>query len=180
MTVADPAVGTGSVKLLVVEDDVEVAKAINRRKLRADGMEVEVSIEPQASTAKLEAGLADWDVVLLDVGLPEHERHRRCSIGSARPAPMSSVIMLTGDRQREHRRGVHARGRVPLPDQAVPAVRAVDDGAVRGALLAAAPPARQRARASATADSMLIGDVGRRCASCAPRSSASPIRTCRS
>ncbi len=95
MTLVDPAAGTGAVKLLVVEDDVEVAKAINRR-MSAEGMEVETSIEGAGIVAKLDAGHAPWDVVVLDVGLPDISGmdllHRFRETGA-----LSSVIMLSGD-----------------------------------------------------------------------------------
>ncbi|HTR50187.1 MAG TPA: sigma-54 dependent transcriptional regulator [Kofleriaceae bacterium] len=84
------------VKCMIVEDDSEVARAIARR-LGADGVEVEVSAEAKPVLARLDAGLADWDVVILDVGLPDANgvdvllRFR--DVGA-----LSSVVMLTGDR----------------------------------------------------------------------------------
>jgi len=82
-------------KVMVVEDDEEVARAVARR-LGADHHEVEVSSDPMPIIARLGADLADWDVVILDVGLPnmsglEVLRHFR-EAGS-----LASVIMLTGD-----------------------------------------------------------------------------------
>jgi DNA-binding NtrC family response regulator len=83
-------------KVMVVEDDDDVARAI-ARKLGSDGLEVEVASEPQTIIARLDADLADWDVVLLDVGLPGMSGidvlKRFREVGSS-----SSVIMLTGDR----------------------------------------------------------------------------------
>ncbi len=83
-------------KVMVVEDDEDVARAI-ARKLGADGYEVEVAREPQSVMARLDNDLADWDVVILDVGLPgisgiDVLKHFR-EVGS-----IASVIMLTGDR----------------------------------------------------------------------------------
>jgi DNA-binding NtrC family response regulator len=83
-------------KVMVVEDDEDVARAI-ARKLGLDGHEVELAREPRSVMARLDADLADWDVVILDVGLPgisgiEVLKHFR-AVGSA-----SSVVMLTGDR----------------------------------------------------------------------------------
>jgi len=83
------------VKVMVVEDDDEVARAIARR-LTADGCAIEQTSDPVPVIARLDAGTADWDVVLLDVGLPGMSgidvlNHFR-EVGS-----MSSVIMLTGD-----------------------------------------------------------------------------------
>jgi two-component system response regulator HydG len=82
-------------KVMVVEDDDEVARAV-ARKLGSDGHEVEVSSDPQPVIARLHADLADWDVVILDVGLPGMSgldvlREFR-EAGS-----LASVIMLTGD-----------------------------------------------------------------------------------
>ena len=84
------------IKVMVVEDDAEVARVI-ARKLGSDGVEVELASEPQGVMARLDADLADWDVVILDVGLPGTSGidvlKRFRDVGS-----MSSVIMLTGDR----------------------------------------------------------------------------------
>jgi two-component system response regulator HydG len=82
-------------KVMVVEDDDEVARAV-ARKLGADGHEVEVSSDPQPVLARLDADLAPWDVVILDVGLPGMSGldvlRRFREAGS-----LAAVIMLTGD-----------------------------------------------------------------------------------
>jgi two-component system response regulator HydG len=84
------------VKVMVVEDDPEVAKAI-ARKLGGDGLDVELADDPRPVLARLDAGEGDdWDVVLLDVGLPGMSgidvlrRFREAS-------SLSSIVMLTGD-----------------------------------------------------------------------------------
>src|SRR5450432_5200 len=83
------------VKALLVEDDAELSRAL-ARKLTADGIDVEVANEPTRVITALDQGTADWDVVLLDVGLPGISgidlllRFRES-------ASLSSVIMLTGD-----------------------------------------------------------------------------------
>jgi two-component system response regulator HydG len=82
-------------KVLVVEDDDEVARAVSG-KLVSDGHEVDVFGDPQGVIARLDAHLADWDVVVVDVGLPgigglEVLRSFRESGSSA------AVIVLTGD-----------------------------------------------------------------------------------
>jgi two-component system, NtrC family, response regulator HydG len=87
---------TSRVKVMVVEDDLEVTKVIVR-KLGADDLEVEVSDDPRAVLARLEASdNADWDVVLLDVGLPGMSGidvlRRFRETGS-----LASIVMLTGD-----------------------------------------------------------------------------------
>jgi len=84
------------VKVMVVEDDPEVAKAI-ARKLGGDGLDVELAEDPRTVLAQLETGEADsWDVVLLDVGLPGMSgidvlrRFREAN-------SLASIVMLTGD-----------------------------------------------------------------------------------
>jgi two-component system, NtrC family, response regulator HydG len=84
------------VKVMVVEDDPEVAKAI-ARKLGGDGLDVELADDPRPVLARLEAGEGDgWDVVLLDVGLPAISGidvlHRFREANS-----LASIVMLTGD-----------------------------------------------------------------------------------
>src|SRR5262245_19760552 len=83
-------------KVMVVEDDPEVARAI-ARKLGGDGLEVELADDPRPVLARLEAGEGDgWDVVLLDVGLPGMSgidvlrRFREAN-------SLASIVMLTGD-----------------------------------------------------------------------------------
>jgi DNA-binding NtrC family response regulator len=80
---------------MVVEDDAEVARSIARR-LGIDGVEVELSGGAQHVVARLDAGLDDWEVVILDVGLPDlsgiEVLYRFRDVGS-----LASVIMLTGD-----------------------------------------------------------------------------------
>jgi two-component system response regulator HydG len=87
---------TARVKVMVVEDDPEVAKTI-ARKLGGDGLDVELADDPRPVLARLEAGEGDnWDVVLLDVGLPGMSgidvlrRFRELN-------SLASVVMLTGD-----------------------------------------------------------------------------------
>jgi DNA-binding NtrC family response regulator len=83
------------VKVMVVEDDPEVTKAI-QRKLGADGHDLEVTDEPYPVLARLEAGDADWDVMILDVGLPGMsgiEVLRRFREAGS----ITSIVMLTGD-----------------------------------------------------------------------------------
>jgi DNA-binding NtrC family response regulator len=83
-------------KVMVVADDDDVARAI-AHELGSGGHEVELAREPQSVMARLDADLADWDVVILDAGLPGTsgidvlERFRELD-------STASVIMLTGDR----------------------------------------------------------------------------------
>jgi two-component system, NtrC family, response regulator HydG len=85
------------VKVMVVEDDPEVAKAIARR-LGASGdrHELEIIDEPFSVLARLEAGTADWDVMLLDVGLPGMSGIEVLKRFREAGSPVS-IIMLTGD-----------------------------------------------------------------------------------
>ncbi len=81
---------------MVVEDDPEVSKAINR-KLGGDGHDVELTEDPRPVLDRLALGEDEgWDVVLLDVGLPGMSGidvlHKFREAGS-----LSSIIMLTGD-----------------------------------------------------------------------------------
>jgi two-component system response regulator HydG len=87
---------TAFARVMVVEDDDDVARAVARR-LGADGHEVELASEAHSVLARLDAGLADWDVVLLDVGLPDTSGIDVLKRFHASGAPCS-VIMLTGDR----------------------------------------------------------------------------------
>ena len=84
------------VKVMVVEDDPEVSKAIHR-KLGGDGHDVELTEDPRPVLERLAHGEDEmWDVVLLDVGLPGMSGidvlHKFREAGS-----LSSIIMLTGD-----------------------------------------------------------------------------------
>jgi len=93
MTKVDAA--DGPLRMLVVEDEVEVSSAIARR-LEAEGMSVEVAGEGRSIVNRIDRNGADWDVVLLDIGLPEVSgmeilNHFRES------GALSSVIMLSGD-----------------------------------------------------------------------------------
>jgi two-component system response regulator AtoC len=82
------------VKVMVVEDDPDVSRAIARQ--LASSHDLEEASEPRAVLERLAAGTATWDVMLLDVGLPgvsgiEVLRQFR-QAGS-----LTSIIMLTGD-----------------------------------------------------------------------------------
>ncbi|MGE0546286.1 MAG: sigma-54-dependent transcriptional regulator [Kofleriaceae bacterium] len=84
-----------SARTMVVEDDPDVARAIARQ-LRADGHELEMSEDPAPVLERLDRGDGEWDVVILDVGLPGMSGidvlHRFREAGST-----ASIIMLTGD-----------------------------------------------------------------------------------
>ena len=82
------------VRVMVLEDDPDVAKAI-ARELGAEGHDVELQSEPIPVLARLD-NQEDWDVVLLDVGLPGMSGidvlHRFREANA-----LASIIMLTGD-----------------------------------------------------------------------------------
>ena len=87
---------TVRVKVMVVEDDFVIVNAIMRKLGPAgDGHEIEHTSEPFIVLERLGEG-RDWDVVLLDVGLPGMSGvdvlHRFRDRGS-----LASVVMLTGD-----------------------------------------------------------------------------------
>src|SRR6185436_17361338 len=82
-------------RVLVVDDDADVAQALGR-KLTYVGYHVEVATESPSVVERIHGERADWDVVLLDIGLPQISgievlKQFRDS-GS-----LASVIMLTGD-----------------------------------------------------------------------------------
>ncbi|HEX3476592.1 MAG TPA: sigma-54 dependent transcriptional regulator [Kofleriaceae bacterium] len=82
-------------QVLVVDDDAEFADALGR-KLTYIGYAVEIATDPVEIAERLRAQRGDWEVVLLDVGLPglsgiELLRQFRDSGSEA------AVIMLTGD-----------------------------------------------------------------------------------
>ena len=82
------------VKVMVVEDDPEVSRAVARK--LSESHDLELTSEPAEVLNRLAAGTADWDVMLLDVGLPGMSGidvlHRFREAGS-----LCSIVMLTGD-----------------------------------------------------------------------------------
>jgi two-component system response regulator HydG len=82
-------------KVMVVEDDPEVAIAIGR-KLKLDGCEYEMAEDPMPILDRLDAGQVDWDVMILDVGLPNMSGIDVLKRFKEAGSPVS-VIMLTGD-----------------------------------------------------------------------------------
>jgi DNA-binding NtrC family response regulator len=82
-------------KVQVVEDDADVSRAI-RRTLNAEEYDCTFADEPVSVLARLDEGSADWDAMLLDVGLPGMsgidvlKRFREAGSTTA-------IIMLTAD-----------------------------------------------------------------------------------
>jgi two-component system response regulator AtoC len=82
-------------RVLVVDDDRDIAEGLGR-KLSYIGYAVEIATAPGEVLDRISAETADWDVVLLDIDLPEIsgiELLKRLRDGGS---PIS-VIMLTGD-----------------------------------------------------------------------------------
>ncbi|HET9626307.1 MAG TPA: sigma-54 dependent transcriptional regulator [Kofleriaceae bacterium] len=90
-----PGLDEPRARVLVVDDDAATAHALGH-KLTYVGYAVEVETTPRPVIERLAGQRADWDVVLLDVGLPEISGidvlKRFRDSGS-----LASVIMLTGD-----------------------------------------------------------------------------------
>jgi DNA-binding response OmpR family regulator len=83
------------VKVLVVEDQKELAEAVARG-LRQQGMTVDVAFDGQAALDHVldHAGLATYDVVVLDRGLPKVHGDDVCRTLAAKGCN-SRVLMLT-------------------------------------------------------------------------------------
>jgi two-component system response regulator HydG len=90
--VAEPAT---AIRVLIVEDEVEVSRALAKR-LTVEGFATEIADDARTVIGHLDGGTADWDVVLLDVGLPEVSGLELLHLFREAGA-LSSVIMLTGD-----------------------------------------------------------------------------------
>jgi DNA-binding NtrC family response regulator len=83
-------------KVMVLEDDGDVSRAI-ARKLRSDGFAVEESMDPLDVLRRLDTGDGEWDVVILDMGLPVMTGLEVLH-GFRRSGSHAACIMLTGDR----------------------------------------------------------------------------------
>jgi two-component system response regulator HydG len=84
-----------SQRVLVVDDDVEMA-AMLQRKLVREGYDVDVCHDPTDAIARAAKGGRDWDVVILDVGLPKLngiDVLKALRTGGS----LASIIMLSGD-----------------------------------------------------------------------------------
>jgi len=85
----------GRARILVLEDDPDVTRGIVRR-LESEGHRVEATSDPHSVLERISSGEDPWNVVLLDVGLPDIsgiEVLRRLRDAGLH----ASVIMLTGD-----------------------------------------------------------------------------------
>jgi DNA-binding NtrC family response regulator len=82
-------------KIMIVEDDADVSRALVRTLTNAE-MALEITNDPFVVLQRLEAGTADWDVMLLDVGLPGIsgidvlKRFREAGT-------LAAILMLTAD-----------------------------------------------------------------------------------
>jgi len=89
------SMGLERAKVMVVEDDPDVTVAIGRT-LKMDGCEYEISDDPVPILARLDRGEADWDVMILDVGLPNVNGIEVLKRFREAASPVS-VVMLTAD-----------------------------------------------------------------------------------
>ncbi|HWU86302.1 MAG TPA: response regulator, partial [Kofleriaceae bacterium] len=143
------------VKVMVVEDDPETSRAIARK--LAEEHDLEVASDPKLIVERLGAGNADWDVVLLDVGLPGMSGiellHRLREAGS-----LASIIMLTDDdTAATATECVRAGAFYYLPKPVQPfALASMVESAARHALLRRQLHGRHGA-VDDTTDSMLVG-----------------------
>ena len=81
--------------VLVVDDDIEVAQSLGR-KLAYVGYTVEVATTSRPIVESIQSQRADWDVVVLDVGLPEISGIDILKQLRDNRSP-ASVVMLSGD-----------------------------------------------------------------------------------
>ena len=70
------------VRVLVVEDDKEIAQVLQRA-LRLEGYEVRLAGDGIAALDEVHAFLPD--ILVLDLGLPAHGRHRRRAAAAQGP-----------------------------------------------------------------------------------------------
>ncbi|HUJ63193.1 MAG TPA: sigma-54 dependent transcriptional regulator [Kofleriaceae bacterium] len=85
----------GQRRVLVVEDDVEMARMLERQ-LDHEGYDVEIAHEATGLLDRLGLGISDWEVVLLDVGLPTMSGVELLKIFRQRGS-LAAIVMLTGD-----------------------------------------------------------------------------------
>ena len=90
-----PMSDVGGCRVLVLDDEHDVRRATTRV-LAADGYEIEQASDPRLILDRVAQGADEWDVAVLDIGLPEVSGidvlTAFCQAGS-----IASVIMLTGD-----------------------------------------------------------------------------------
>jgi PAS domain S-box-containing protein len=102
-----PVPGAAGRRILVVDDNVDAAETL-RMLLELDGHEVQVA---HTGTAALQAAVAQHDVILLDIGLPDVNGYDVAARLRAMPALARTVLVaLTGwggerDRQRAREAG---------------------------------------------------------------------------
>ena len=88
--------GDAPIRVLVVDDEPDVGR-LTMRMIAADGAKVEVENDPARARQRLDDADRHWDVIVLDVGMPEISGvdllHHHRALGH-----LSAVIMLTGDR----------------------------------------------------------------------------------
>src|SRR5262249_6214262 len=85
----------GNLRVLVVEDDLDTARLVERRLVR-DGYDMEIAEDPTGVIDRLQLGVSDWEVVIMDVNLPKMSGVELLKTFRQRGS-MASVVMLTGD-----------------------------------------------------------------------------------
>ena len=83
----------GSVKILVVDDDA-TARALMRAALRKSGFDVTLAESGQAGLLAFKADR--YDMVMLDVDMPDMTGHEVCTLLRAQADPLLPIVMVTG------------------------------------------------------------------------------------
>jgi DNA-binding response OmpR family regulator len=94
------------VRLLIVEDDAPLASGLQRI-LEAEGHAVDVT--PRGEEAVLAASNEKFDLVILDIGLPQmdgFEVLRRLRAGAAGSGPMPVLVLTARDAVDDRVRGL--------------------------------------------------------------------------
>ena len=80
-------------KILVVDDDA-TARVLMRAALRKSGFEVTLAESGQAGLLAFKAGT--YDMVMLDVDMPDMSGHEVCTLLRAQADPLLPIVMVTG------------------------------------------------------------------------------------
>ena len=80
-------------KILVVDDDA-TARVLMRAALRKSGFDVTLAESGQAALLAFNAGT--YDMVMLDVDMPEMSGHEVCALLRAQADPLLPIVMVTG------------------------------------------------------------------------------------
>jgi len=98
-------------RILVVDDNVGAAKMLLMLLKKLGDHEVEIAHDGNTALAQTEPDKAGFDVVFLDIGLPEMNGYQLCQALRKRPTFQETVIVaLTGYGRIEDRQKSHAAG----------------------------------------------------------------------